>query len=102
MWSLEGCLKLRYNYHCYGCNHVKSSTANSLFYKVKFGLHKAFCIVFEMSTTSKSVSSIQVGKRFNLRQGTAWYFMQKVRKAMKSSEQFPLAIILVHVDEFTI
>ncbi len=41
-----------------------------------------------------------MGKRFDLHQGTAWYFMQKVRKVMKSSEQFPLAS-LVHVDEFT-
>lgn len=97
----KGCLKSGYNYQCYGCNYVESATANTLFHKVKFGLHKAFCIVFEMSTTSKSVSSIQMGKRFDLRQGTAWYFMQKVRKAMKSSEQFPLAS-LVHVDEFTV
>ena len=42
-----------------------------------------------------------MGKRFDLRQGTAWYFMHKVRKSMKSSEQFPLAT-LVHVDEFTV
>jgi len=61
-------------------------------------LHKAFRIVFEMSTSSKSISSIQMGKRFDLRQGTAWYFMQKVRKSMKSSEKHPLAS-LVHVDE---
>ncbi len=48
-----------------------------------------------------SISSIQMGKRFDLRQGTAWYFMQKVRKSMKSSEKHPLAS-LVHVDEFTV
>ena len=54
-----------------------------------------------MSTSSKSVSSIQMGKRFSIRQGTAWYFMQKVRKAMKSSQNYPLSE-LVHVDEFTV
>ena len=54
-----------------------------------------------MSTSSKSVSSIQMGKRFNIRQGTAWFFMQKVRKAMKSSQKYPLST-LVHVDEFTV
>lgn len=67
------------------CQHVESETANTLFHKAKFGLHKAFYVVFEMSTSSKSVSSIQMGKRFDIRQGTAWYFMQKVRRAMKSS-----------------
>lgn len=54
-----------------------------------------------MSTSSKSVSSIQMGKRFDIRQGTAWFFMQKVRKAMKSSQKYPLSK-LVHVDEFTV
>jgi hypothetical protein len=72
--------KAGYRYECYGCKHVESSTANTLFHKVKFGLQKVFCVVFEMSTSSKSVSSIQMGKRFDIRQGTAWYFMQKVRK----------------------
>jgi hypothetical protein len=47
--------------------------------KVKFGLQKAFCVVFEMSASSKSISSIQMRKRFDIRQGTAWYFMQKKR-----------------------
>ena len=84
-----------------GCDHVESATANTLFHKVKFGLQKAFCVVFEMSTSSKSISSIQMGKRFSIRQGTAWYFMQKVRKAMKSSQKYPLEK-LIHVDEFTV
>ncbi len=79
---IKGCEKSGYNFQCYGCQHVKSATANTLFHKAKFGLQKAFCVVFEMSTISKSVSSIQMGKRFNIRQGTAWYFMHKVRKAM--------------------
>ncbi len=97
----KGCEKSGYTYHCYSCNHVESDTANTLFHKVKFGLQKAFCVVFKMSTSSKSVSSIQMGKRFNIRQGTAWYFMQKVRKAMKSNQKYPLST-LIHVDEFTV
>jgi len=97
----KGCEKAGFKYHCYGCHHVESATANTLFHKVKFGLQKAFCVVFEMSTSSKSVSSIQMGKRFDIRQGTAWFFMQKVRIAMKSSQKYPLSK-LVHVDEFTV
>ena len=87
----KGCLKQDYKYQCYNCQHVESSMANTLFHKVKFGLHKAFCIVFEMTTSSKSISSIQMGKRYGIRQGTAWYFMQKVRVAMQSSGKYPLA-----------
>ena len=51
-----------------------------------------------MSTSSKSISSIQMGKRFDIRQGTAWAFMRKVRESMKSSQKYPLTE-LIHVDE---
>jgi len=97
----KGCEKSGHRYHCYACHHVESSTANTLFHKVKFGLHKAFLIVFEMSTSSKGLSSVQMGKRYGIRQSTAWFFMQKVRNAMKSSKKYPLSE-LVHVDEFTV
>jgi len=97
----QGCLKLGYKYECYGCSHVESSTANTLFHKVKFGLRKAFCIVFEMSTSSRSLASTQVAVRYGISQPTAWYFMQKVRIATKSSQQYKLTD-LVHVDEFCI
>lgn len=90
-----------HGYFCYRCQHVESPTAGTLFHKVKFGLHKAFCIAFEMSTSGKGASSIQMGKRFGIRQGTAWFFMQKVRKAMESSQKWPLSE-LVHVDEFVV
>lgn len=97
----KGCEKAGYTYHYYSCNHVESATANTLFHKVKFGLQKAFLIVFEMTTTTKSLSSIQVGKRYGISQTTAWFFMQKVRVAMKSSQKYPLSKI-VHVDEFVV
>ena len=42
-----------------------------------------------------------MGKCFNIRQGTAWYFMYKVRKAMQSSQKYPSSE-LVHVDEFNV
>lgn len=99
--SEKGCEKAGYNYHCYSCNNVESSTANTLFHKVKFGLQKAFLIVFEMTTSTKSMSSIQVGKRYGISQTTAWFFMQKVRVAMQSSQKYPLSQI-VHVDEFVV
>ena len=97
----KGCEKAGYKYQCYNCQHVESATSGTLFHKVKFGLQKAFCIVFEMSTSTKSISSIQMGKRFDLRRGLAWYFMQKVRSSMESSGKYPLSEI-VHVDEFTV
>jgi hypothetical protein len=54
-----------------------------------------------MSNSSENVSIIQMGKRFDIRQGKAWYFKQKVSKSMKSSQRYPLTQ-LIHVDEFTV
>lgn len=84
---------------CNSCHHIESPTAGGLFHKVKFGLKKAFCIVFEMSATTKSMSANQMSKRFEVRYTTAWLFMQKVRNAMKSSETMPMEGDVV-VDEF--
>ncbi len=58
----KSCEKAGYNYHCYSCHHVESVAANMLFHKVKFCLQKVFCVVFEMSTSRKSISSIQIGE----------------------------------------
>ena len=84
---------------CHLCHHVESPTANTLFHKVKFGLQKAFMIVFEMSATTKGLSASQVAKRYSITRKTAWYFMQKVRLAMESSNNFPIENT-VQVDEF--
>lgn len=84
---------------CNKCSHTESPTAGTLFHKVKFGVRKAFFICFEMSTTTKSFSASQTGKRFGITEKTARLFMHKVREAMKSSQTQPMKGD-VHVDEF--
>jgi hypothetical protein len=86
---------------CTKCRHKESATAGTLFHKVKFGIQKAFCIAFEMSCTTKGISSTQAAKRYGVTQKTSWLFMQKVRLAMKSSEQY-LMKGDVQFDEFVI
>lgn len=90
-----------YSRTCNICSDTESATANTLFHKVKFGLHKAFFICFEMSTTTKSLSASQTAVRFGVRTITARMFMQKVREAMKSSEDYPMTG-LVNVDEYVV
>ncbi len=75
---------------CKACRHAESVTANTLFHKVKFGLPKAFYILFEMSMTTKSCSSPVLARKYEINQKTAWLFMSKVRRAMSSNGQFPL------------
>lgn len=91
--------KLNFARDCNLCHHVESPTANTIFHKVKFGTRKAFGIVFEMTATTKSLSSSQMAKRYSISRPTAWLFMHKVRLAMQSSESNPIAGT-VYVDEF--
>lgn len=86
---------------CTKCKHIESPTANTMFHKVKFGIRKAFCIVFEMSATTKSLSSSQLSKRYTITRKTAWLFTHKVRTAMESKKAHPITG-KVHVDEFAI
>ena len=86
---------------CNKCSDTESTMANTLFHKVKFGLRKAFFICFEMSTSTKSLSACQTAVRIGVHERTARMFMQKVREAMKSSEDYPMTGV-VNVDEYVI
>ncbi len=90
-----------YSRTCNICSHQESSTSNTLFHKVKFGVRKAFFIVFEMSTSTKSLSASYVAVRFGVTEKTARLFMLKIREAMESSGNNPMTGI-VHVDEFVL
>ena len=84
---------------CNRCHHVESPTAGTLFHRLRFGIRKAFGIVFEMSATTKGLSSSQVAKRYGISRTTAWKFMHKVRSAMESNKGQPLKGD-VQVDDF--
>ena len=84
---------------CNRCHHIESPTANTMFHRLRFGIRKAFTIVFEMSATTKGLSASQVSKRYGISRTTAWTFMHKIRSAMGSSGKHKLKAD-VQVDEF--
>jgi len=90
-----------YSRTCNKCSHIESTTAHTLFHKLKFGLRKAFFICFEMATSTKSLSANYMAVRYSVTPRTARLFMHKVREAMKSSEDNPMDGD-VHVDEFVV
>lgn len=94
-------IRVDFSRTCNKCSHTESTTAGTLFHKVKFGLDKAFIICFEMSTTTKSFSAKYMADRVGTTRHTARLFMHKVREAMKSSENYPMDG-KVEVDEFVV
>lgn len=93
--------KMPYSRRCSKCGYDESSTTGTLFHKLKFGIDKAFEMLYEIATSKKGANSIWLAERFAVNQKTAWLFRQKVQQAMKSSQQYPLEEE-VHVDEFEI
>lgn len=81
---------IEHHKRCKNCLHIISPTANTLFHNVKFGIEKAFYIVFKMSATTKSISAEQLSKTIGVNRKTALLFQQKVRLAMKSSLNHPM------------
>lgn len=86
---------------CRKCDYDESATSHTLFHKVKFGIPKAFEMLYEITTSKKGANSIWLAERFGVNQKTAWLFRQKVMEAMESSGRHPLEG-KVHVDEFEI
>jgi transposase-like protein len=86
---------------CRSCRHTESATSNTLFHKVKFGLKNAFMIVYDMTTTTKGISSRVISRKYSINKDSAWLFMKKVRTAMESTAAYPMTG-KVHVDEFVL
>lgn len=93
--------KQPFSRRCCKCGYDESTTTGTLFHKLKFGIDKAFGMLYEITTSKKGANSIWLAERFGIQQKTAWLFRHKVQVAMKSSGQYPLDKN-VHVDEFEI
>lgn len=87
-----------YHKRCKKCSYLISPTVNTLFQDMRFGIDKAFYIVFKMSCTTKSISAEQLSKTLSINRKSALAFQHKVRLAMKSSGGNPL-MGQVEVDE---
>jgi len=86
---------------CSKCGYDESTTTDTLFHKLKFGIDKAFEMLYEIVTSKKGANSIWLAEHFGVNQKTAWAFRQKVQQAMQSGQKHPLEQE-VHVDEFEI
>ncbi|WP_336515960.1 IS1595 family transposase [Pollutibacter soli] len=72
-----------FHLRCRLCDYDESVTAGTLFHKIKFPLVKAFGIAFTVCVRKKGMSTLELGKKFGIRQTTAWLFKRKLQEAMK-------------------
>jgi len=93
------CLTKRYGERrCCSCKKPESATAHTLFHKLKFPIHKAFMMLYLISTTKKGISGSELHRKMGLHKRTCLFFKRKVMAAMSSHGIYKMADD-VEVDE---
>ena len=69
---------------CCSCKKPESATAHTLFHKIKFPLHKAFMMMYLITTTKKGISAAELHRKMGVHERTAHLFKRKVMAAMSS------------------
>ncbi len=69
---------------CCSCKKPESATAHTLFHKLKFPIHKAFMMMYLISTTKKGISALELHRKMGVHKRTALLFKRKVMASMSS------------------
>jgi len=69
---------------CCSCKKPESATAKTLFHKLKFPLHKAFLMLYLITTNKRGISSAELHRKVGVHKRTALLFKRKAMEAMGS------------------
>ena len=75
---------------CCSCKKPESATAQTLFHKLKFPIHKAFMMMYLISTTKKGISAAELHRKMGVHKRTAHLFKRKVMAAMSSFNTYKM------------
>lgn len=75
---------------CNSCGKPESATAHTLFHRIRFPLHKAFLMLFLISTTKKGMSALELHRKMGLHKRTCLFFKRKVMAAMGSHRNYKM------------
>ncbi|HSZ26066.1 MAG TPA: 7TM diverse intracellular signaling domain-containing protein [Cytophagaceae bacterium] len=62
---------------CSKCSYIESATANTIFYRLKFPIIKAFYMVFLVSNRNE-ITADELSEKLSLRRQTCWAFKRKI------------------------
>jgi hypothetical protein len=71
-----------YSRRCTKCKNKETATNGTIFHGVKFPIHKAFYIAYQVCKGNTDISSYEFGRRLALRQMTCWNFKTKIEQAL--------------------
>jgi len=73
-------------YLCYQCKAVYTVRTGTPFERSHVPLHKWLYAVYLLVTARKGISSLQLSKELGVRQGTAWFMLQRIREACRKDD----------------
>jgi transposase-like protein len=79
-------LKTRKLFQCNRCKRQVRLTAGTVFQDTKRPLTTWFAAIYHLTRSKGGVSSIELGRRLGVKQGTAWLMEHKLMRAMASRE----------------
>jgi transposase-like protein len=79
-------LKTRKLFQCNRCKRQVRLTAGTVFQDTKLPLTTWFAAIYHLTQSKGGVSSIELGRRLGVKQGTAWLMEHKLMRAMASRE----------------
>jgi hypothetical protein len=75
-----------YSKRCTKCKSKETATNGTIFHGVKFPIHKAFYIAYNVCKGKEDISTYEFGRRLSLRQMTCWNFKTKIEHALSEMD----------------
>src|SRR5215207_1615179 len=79
-------LKSRKLFQCNRCKRQVRLTAGTVFQDTKLPLTTWFIAVYHLTQSKGGISSVELGRRLGVKQGTAWLMKHKLMRAMQARE----------------
>jgi transposase-like protein len=79
-------LKARKVFQCNRCKKQVRLTAGTVFQDTKLPLVTWFAAIYHLTQSKNGISSIELGRRLGVKQGTAWLMKHKLMRAMAERE----------------
>jgi transposase-like protein len=79
-------LKTRQLFQCNRCKRQVRLTAGTVFQDSKLPLTAWFAAIYHLTQSKGGISSVELGRRLGVKQGTAWLMKHKLMRAMAARE----------------
>ena len=79
-------LETRRLFQCNRCKRQVRLTAGTVFQDTKLPLTTWFAAIYHLTQSKNGISSVELGRRLGVKQGTAWLMKHKLMRAMAARE----------------